>query len=78
MSLETTQPDRLAALQRLGFSEKEAQRYLALDASSGDTRLRMLRARRRALLDDIHTKQGVLDNIDFLIWELKKGARVKQ
>lgn len=63
-------------LLNVGFTQKEAKRYLDLmrDSGTGEEQIRMLRKQRYELLDRIHEKQQMLDQIDYMIWEKKKGV----
>lgn len=65
-----------------GFTPEEIKRYLALagNGGTGEEQVRMLRKQRFSLLDDIHKKQQLLDNLDFMIWKKRGGkadGRVK-
>lgn len=66
----------LRFLQNIGFTQKETRRYLELMKNNGtdEEQIRMLRKQRSELLDGIHEKQQMLDRIDYMIWEKKKGA----
>ena len=63
-------------LLNVGFTQKETKRYLELmkNNGTGEEQIRMLRKQRYELLDGIHEKQQMLDRIDYMIWEKKKGA----
>lgn len=56
-----------------GFTPDETKRFLTLTEKAGtdEQQIRMLRKRRRTLLDDIHKKQQLLDNLDFMILDRK-------
>lgn len=72
--------ERLGLIETLmsaGFTEEETLKYLALTENMGtdEEQIRMLRKQRRSLLNDIHKKQQLLDNIDFMIWDKKKEEK---
>lgn len=43
------------------------------DQGSADEKIRKLRCMRCGLLEDIHTKQQLLDKVDYIICNLRKG-----
>jgi len=57
-----------------GFTPEETKRFLYLTENMGtdEEQIRMLRKRRNSLLSDIHEKQQLLDNLDFMIWHKRK------
>ena len=57
-----------------GFTPEETKRVLYLTENMGtdEEQIRMLRKRRNSLLSDIHEKQQLLDNLDFMIWHKRK------
>lgn len=61
-------------LLRFGFTPEEARKYLRLTENNGsdEIQIRMLQRQRRTLLNDIHKKQQLLDNLDYMIREKKK------
>lgn len=62
-----------------GFTSEDIKKYLALCEQTGteEEQIRLLRKQRGPLLDEIHRKQQLLDQLDFLIWNKKKrGGRV--
>lgn len=63
-------------LLKAGFTPAEAKGYFDIEASRNGPaeQIRMLRQKRKLLLDTIHSKQQVLDHIDFIIWEKGKGG----
>lgn len=68
---------RLGLIQFLlntGFSVKEAKKYLELmkDNETIEEQIRMLRKQRFELLDGIHAKQQLLDQLDYMILEKKR------
>lgn len=56
-----------------GFTPEETKKYLLLTENMGtdEEQIRMLKKQRRSLLDDIHKKQQLLDNLDYMIWNKK-------
>lgn len=67
---------RLSLVQFLlhaGFSVKEAKKYLELmkDGKANEEQIRMLRKQRFEVLEGIHEKQQVLDQLDYMILEKK-------
>lgn len=56
------------------FSTEEIKKYLDLEDNTGTDaeQIRMLRKQRRYLLDAIHEKQKILDQLDFIVWKKKK------
>lgn len=65
----------LAVLLQAGLTLNEAGEFFQQGA--GESKFRLLRNRRMELLDKIHKQQQVLDQIDYLLWEEKRGAAVK-
>lgn len=59
-----------------GFTPVEAKGYFDAETfENGKTQqIRMLRQKRKLLLDTIHSKQKALDHIDFIIWEKGRGG----
>lgn len=58
-----------------GMETEEIKRYLRLQNDKGSSReeqIRILRKQRCKLLDNIHDKQQVLDELDYMISEAKK------
>lgn len=60
----------LDTLLKAGFTPVEAKGYFDAETSRNGPaeQIRMLRRKRKQLLDTIHSKQQVLDHIDFIIW----------
>lgn len=57
-----------------GLQLDELRRFLQMknqDASSKAERIRILKKQRYRLLDDIHSKQQLLDRLDYMIHEIK-------
>lgn len=63
-------------LLRAGLSPEETGRFLNMTETAGteEEQIRMLRRKRRNLLDDIHKRQKILDELDYMIWERKQGG----
>lgn len=61
---------------RSGFTLEETKKYLLLteDMGADEEQIRMLKKQRRSLLNDIHKKQQLLDNLDYMIWNKKNKA----
>ena len=59
----------IMTLEEAGFGEEEIRNFLFCRRrrKNGPELSRMLRSKRRAILDIIHEKQKVLDQVDFLI-----------
>jgi len=59
----------IMTLEEAGFGEEEIRNFLLCrrKRKNGPELSRMLRSKRRAILDIIHEKQKVLDQVDFLI-----------
>lgn len=57
-----------------GFLFDEVKKYLNLIKTTGtdNEQIYLLKKQRRNLLNDIHRKQKLLDNLDFIIWKIKK------
>lgn len=60
-----------------GFTPGETKQYLQLMENGGtdEQQVWMLKKRRRALLDDIHKKQHILDSLDYMIWTKKNSGQ---
>lgn len=63
-----------ALLEKAGFSEADVRHYLELSRSSGTeaARMRMLHGQRGRIIDELHRRQQVLDQVDYLIWQTEK------
>lgn len=63
-----------------GFTPEETKRYLLLMESGGTDaqQVCMLKKRRRAVLDDIHKKQHILDSLDYMIWTKRNSGAVSR
>ena len=64
-----------ALLESVGFSSTDVRRFLELSTRPGTetARIRILRGQRGRLLDELHRRQQVLDQVDFLIWQAERG-----
>ena len=67
MSIGITVQDLLEA----SFTESEARAILSSD--NGVEQMRLLRRGRGRLLEDIHSKQQALDQLDYFIHQLRQG-----
>lgn len=56
-----------------GFSPEDAMRFLGFGDEGCDRKLKMLRDRRGALLDDIHEKERLLSQLDCLAFKITKN-----
>ena len=56
-----------------GFSPEDAMRFLGCGDEDDDGKLRMLRDRRGALLDEIHDKERLLSRLDCLAFKITKN-----
>lgn len=57
----------------LGLTAEEGRSFARLAENGGrGGQAAMLRAKRRALLDEIHERQRIIDNIDCLIWRWQR------
>ena len=79
MRLESTDEGLSLFLRSVGFSAADVRRYLEMSARDGteDARAHLLRGQRGRLLDELHRRQQILDQVDYLIWqaERKTGRR---
>ena len=64
-----------ALLESAGFSSTDVRRYLDLSTRPGTetARIQILRGQRGRLMDELHRRQQVLDQVDFLIWQAERG-----
>ena len=65
---------RIMTLQEIGFMDEEIGTFFSLEKEGEITRerrLRMLGKRRSRLLDEIHQKEKLLGELDYLQYELK-------
>ena len=77
--LKKTDEGLSAFLEQAGFAPPDVRRYLELSARSGteDARARMLRGQRGRIMDELHRRQQVLDQVDYLIWQAENGKQQK-
>ena len=73
--------ERLGLIETLmsaGFTAEETRKYLSLteNMGTGEEQIRMLRKHRYIVLDDIHKRQQLLDQLDFMIWNKKKEEKI--
>lgn len=63
----------IEVLLEAGFTFDETKKYLELTSELGndEEQIQMLRKQRRELLNDIRSKQRILDKLDFIIRESK-------
>lgn len=61
----------------LGLSRDESRKFMSFtdEAEGREGRTAMLRCKRRALLDEIHERQRIIDNIDCLIWRWQRNEK---
>ena len=65
----------IMTLYDIGFDDNEAEKYIRLYFSGGDTakeRLAMLTKKRKKVLSDIHSMQKQLDLIDYIRYKISK------
>ena len=67
MNIDITAQDLL----RADFTEAETQAVLSSD--NGAEQMRLLRKGRGRLLEDIHSKQQALDQLDYFIHQLRQS-----
>ena len=67
-------------LKSAGFSAPDVRRYLELSAISGTetARAQILRGQRGRLMDELHQRQQILDQVDYLIWQVEKKHETKK
>lgn len=74
-SCPDTEPQKLAQrhfLEQIGMGPELADRFEALTEKGADAeQIRVLRKYRYRLLEEIHRKQQLLDQLDYLIYEIK-------
>ena len=61
-------------LERAGLSVPDVRRYLELSMRAGTetARVQILRGQRGKLMDELHQRQQILDQVDYLIWQAEK------
>ncbi|MCM1061875.1 MAG: MerR family transcriptional regulator [Eubacterium sp.] len=61
------------SLEKAGFNVQMIRQYLTLtDGGQKEEKIRLLRKQRCRLLEEIHGKQQSLDELDYMISEIKK------
>lgn len=55
---------------------EEVTRQVKKSGKTKDDQIRILRKNRLQLLDEIHSKQQLLDQLDYMIHEIKKDSEV--
>ena len=73
---EITDTELADLLKSSGMTEDEAKLFMKRCESKCccAEKVRILRKTRKALLDNIHEKQSVLDKLDNLIWMIEHGG----
>ena len=72
---DTENMSMIMTLCDIGFDDNEAEKYIRLYFSDGDTakeRLAMLTKKRKSALSDIHSRQKQLDLIDYIRYKISK------
>lgn len=70
---ELEEISKMMTLQRLGFSEKEIGNFFCLEKKgqiTKDARLKMLWKQRNHILDEIHQKEKILGELDYIRYGL--------
>ena len=65
----------IMTLHDIGFTNKEIEKYMRLlvdGVSTEAERIKMLETKRDGTLDEIHFKEGQLDRLDYLRFEMKR------
>lgn len=65
----------LAGLQDTPQRLKRYLNLLVEGDSSGSEKMRMLKVLRFSLLEDIHDKQQLLDNVDYALYRIKREGK---
>lgn len=75
---EITDKELAELLKSSGMTDDEVKSFLRRCESSccPAEKVRILRRTRKALLDNIHEKQAVLDRLDNLIWNMEHGGAI--
>lgn len=55
---------------------EEVTRQVKKCGKTKEDQIRILRKNRLQLLDEIHSKQQLLDQLDYIIYEIKKDSEV--
>lgn len=75
MEPKKTVQDLILNLKAAGFAEDQMQNHLTVwDAGRVDEQLRLLAAKRKSLLDCIHQQEKQIDCLDYLVYQIEKGA----
>ena len=79
MRLEKAEAGLVSLLESAGLEPPDIRRYMELSARSGTeaARARILRGQRGRLMDELHRRQQVLDQVDYLIWQAENGRQQK-
>ena len=69
-----------ALLESAGFDPTDVRRYLELSTRSGTetARAQILRGQRGRLMEELHQRQQILDQIDYLIWQAENNQDTKK
>lgn len=54
---------------------EEITKQLEKNGNTKEEQIRIIRKNRAQLLDEIHGKQQLLDRLDYMLYQLKKGGR---
>ena len=78
--LKKTDEGLSVLLKSAGLSAPDVRRYLELSTRSGtDTaRAQILRGQRGRLMEELHQRQQILDQVDYLIWQVEKKHETKK
>ncbi|MCM1578161.1 MAG: MerR family transcriptional regulator [Ruminococcus sp.] len=60
------------SLEKAGFNVQMIRQYMTLGGGQKEEKIRLLRKQRCRLLEEIHGKQQSLDELDYMIREIKK------
>ena len=75
MNREMTAQDLILNLKAAGFAEDQMREYLTVwDGGEISEQLRLLAAKRKRLLDHIHQEERQIDCLDYLVYQIGKGA----
>ncbi len=65
----------MMTLRNVGFNSEEIKEYIELQLEDNDTagvRLRLLKEKRNVLLDEIHSNEKCIEDIDYLRYKMKQ------
>jgi len=69
----------LCTLYGVGLSAAEMKRFLSFDSAHNRTeQIKLLNMRRADLLEDIHVRQKSLEQVDYMIYEIKNKGVTKK